>query len=191
MNNSDKRADIMQAAMELIAEHGFHGAPMADIARKAGVSAGTIYHYFASRDALIVESQNELTDKVRAAILEGYSVNMPVRERFFKIIKGTLKYFITHHTHFRFSEQYFNSPYGTSRRREYSLGNSDSQSILMATLKDGIDQKILKDLPVMVLFSLSTGPMSSLIRDHISGFITLDDAMIEHTAKACWDAIKR
>jgi len=46
MKNSDKREEIMQAALELIAEHGFHGAPMAMIAEKAGVGAGTIYRYF-------------------------------------------------------------------------------------------------------------------------------------------------
>jgi len=30
--NSDKRADIIQAALELIAERGFHDAPMSMIA---------------------------------------------------------------------------------------------------------------------------------------------------------------
>jgi AcrR family transcriptional regulator len=43
MTKPDKREDIVWAAMELIAEHGFHGAPMAMIAERAGVGAGTIY----------------------------------------------------------------------------------------------------------------------------------------------------
>jgi len=55
MKNSDKRAEIIRAALELIAEHGFHGAPMAMIAEKAGVAAGTIYRYFESKDVLITE----------------------------------------------------------------------------------------------------------------------------------------
>ncbi|HQM90514.1 MAG TPA: helix-turn-helix domain-containing protein, partial [Syntrophales bacterium] len=53
MKNSDKRDEILRAALELIAEHGFHGAPMAMVAERAGVGAGTIYRYFEGKDALI------------------------------------------------------------------------------------------------------------------------------------------
>ncbi|HEX9079899.1 MAG TPA: helix-turn-helix domain-containing protein, partial [Desulfuromonadaceae bacterium] len=43
MAKPDKRKEILRATLELIAEQGFHGAPMAMIAEKAGVAAGTIY----------------------------------------------------------------------------------------------------------------------------------------------------
>ena len=75
MKNSDKREEIMQAALELIAEHGFHGAPMAMIAEKAGVGAGTIYRYFESKDALIAEIFSELERKVVESLLQGYSLD--------------------------------------------------------------------------------------------------------------------
>ena len=42
MTTVDKRKQIIRTALELIAEHGFHGAPMAMIADRAGVGAGTI-----------------------------------------------------------------------------------------------------------------------------------------------------
>lgn len=60
MKNSDKRDEILRAALELIAEHGFHGAPMAMVAERAGVGAGTIYRYFEGKDALIAEIFAEL-----------------------------------------------------------------------------------------------------------------------------------
>ena len=65
---SDKRNDIMQAALELIAERGFHGAPMAEIAEKAGVAAGTIYRYFENKEALITELHRELEEKIGAVL---------------------------------------------------------------------------------------------------------------------------
>jgi AcrR family transcriptional regulator len=46
MTKPDKRDEIIRAALELIAEQGFHGAPMAMIAVHDGVGAGTIYRYF-------------------------------------------------------------------------------------------------------------------------------------------------
>ena len=53
MIKPEKRDEIIRAAMELIAGHGFHGAPMALVAERAGVAAGTIYRYFESKDDLI------------------------------------------------------------------------------------------------------------------------------------------
>ena len=46
MKDSEKREAIVQAALKLIAVHGFHGAPMSMIADMAGVGTGTIYSLF-------------------------------------------------------------------------------------------------------------------------------------------------
>lgn len=48
-----RRNQVLEAAMSCFARHGFHGASMAEIAREAGMSAGHIYNYFASKDAII------------------------------------------------------------------------------------------------------------------------------------------
>ncbi len=43
---------IVEAAIQVFAEKGFHQAKMTDIAKKLGVSKGTIYQYFKSKDEL-------------------------------------------------------------------------------------------------------------------------------------------
>jgi len=43
---------ILEAAEPLLAERGFDGVSMLDIARQAGISKSNIYHHFASKDAL-------------------------------------------------------------------------------------------------------------------------------------------
>jgi len=191
MKSSDKRDEIMKAALELIAEHGFHGAPMAMIAEKAGVAAGTIYRYFESKDVLITELHRELEEKISATLLEGYPVERPLRERFLHLIRELLRYFIAHPLHFRYMEQYFNSPYGISLHRDRLLGKSGNQNIVMEIFREGSSQHILKDLPVVVLFSLAFGPLISLIRDHTLGFIGLEETLVQKISEACWDGIKR
>lgn len=191
MKTSDKRRDIMQAALELIAEQGFHGAPMAEIAEKAGVAAGTIYRYFESKDVLITKLHRELEDKIMAVLQEGYPSGRPLRERFLYLIRELLRYFITNPLHFRYMEQYFNSPYGISMHRDRLLGKSGNQDILMDIFDQGIEQQVLKEFPKAVLFSLAFGPMIFLMRDHIFDFIVLDEALIKQITEACWDAIKR
>lgn len=50
----DKRDAILRAAIRVFAERGFFGAQVADVARVAGVAAGTVYLYFRSKDDLLV-----------------------------------------------------------------------------------------------------------------------------------------
>lgn len=48
----ETRRDLIEAALELFAEKGFYGVSLRDIARAVGVQQATIYHHFASKEAL-------------------------------------------------------------------------------------------------------------------------------------------
>jgi TetR/AcrR family fatty acid metabolism transcriptional regulator len=50
----DKRDAILRAAIRTFARSGFFNAQVADVARTAGVAAGTVYLYFRSKDDLLV-----------------------------------------------------------------------------------------------------------------------------------------
>ncbi len=60
---ADKRADILDAARNQIAQHGFGGASMNAIAREANVATGTIYRYFENKDALFIATYKLLGEK--------------------------------------------------------------------------------------------------------------------------------
>lgn len=49
----DRRKQILQAAVEVFAERGFHRTRVSDIAKQAGVAYGLIYHYFDSKDHVL------------------------------------------------------------------------------------------------------------------------------------------
>jgi TetR/AcrR family transcriptional regulator, fatty acid metabolism regulator protein len=50
----DKREAILKAATEVFARRGYFQSQVADVARAAGVAAGTVYLYFRSKDDLLV-----------------------------------------------------------------------------------------------------------------------------------------
>lgn len=50
----DKGEAILRAAITTFARHGFFNAQVADVARAAGVAAGTVYLYFRNKDDLLV-----------------------------------------------------------------------------------------------------------------------------------------
>jgi len=68
----DKRRTIINAAVEVFAERGFHRSRVSDIARKAGVADGTIYLYFKSKDDVLItifeERMEELLREARRVV---------------------------------------------------------------------------------------------------------------------------
>jgi len=164
---------------------------MAMIAEQSGVAVGTIYRYFENKDVLINSLYHELEEKILAIIRKGYIAEKPFRERFLHLGTALLRYFITHPVHFRYIEQYHNSPYGVSFRRDRLLEKAEAQSIFTELFAEGIAQQVLKDFPFTVLFALAFGPLIALARDHILSFVVLDDTLITQTVEACWDGVKR
>ena len=49
-----QRARILDAAKHCFIEEGFHAAPMARIAERAGMSAGLLYRYFDNKNAIVL-----------------------------------------------------------------------------------------------------------------------------------------
>ena len=70
----DKREAILSAATRVFARRGFFNAQVADVAREAGVAAGTVYLYFRSKDDLLTsifeESMTRALEQTEGA-LEG------------------------------------------------------------------------------------------------------------------------
>src|SRR2546428_2364083 len=52
--SAPKRDAILRAATDVFADRGFFNAQVADVARAAGIAAGTVYLYFRSKDDLLV-----------------------------------------------------------------------------------------------------------------------------------------
>src|SRR5881394_3629008 len=68
---TDKRDLILRAATRVFAQGGFHQSQVADVARVAGVAAGTVYLYFRSKDDLLVSIFER---SMKVALEEGRAV---------------------------------------------------------------------------------------------------------------------
>ncbi len=186
----DKRCAVIHAALDLVAEHGFHGAPMAAVADRADVAAGTIYRYFESKDALIVETYRFLEKALNDVIMEGYPEGGTVRERYVHAGRTLVRYLVASPREHRFLEQFRNSPYGAEQRREILLARAEKNFVL-DLFEEGRREGIVKDLPVPVLLALAFGPLMQICRDAALGLVTLDDRLLAESVEACWDAVRR
>lgn len=52
---TDRRRQILDAAVRVFARQGFHSTRVADIADEAGVAYGLVYHYFSSKEEVLGE----------------------------------------------------------------------------------------------------------------------------------------
>jgi DNA-binding transcriptional regulator YbjK len=56
-----QRVKFAEAAMSLIAEHGLEGVTMRAVAAEAGLSYGSLFHYFSSKDELLMHAVRHST----------------------------------------------------------------------------------------------------------------------------------
>ncbi|GAA4559795.1 TetR/AcrR family transcriptional regulator [Pseudonocardia xishanensis] len=72
LSRSARRAQLLVAARDVFAAHGYHAAAMDDIAEKAGVSKPVLYQHFPGKlelyRALLTTYADELVARVRSAI---------------------------------------------------------------------------------------------------------------------------
>ncbi|QUS36461.1 TetR/AcrR family transcriptional regulator [Falsirhodobacter algicola] len=76
-----KRAQILDGALEVFLERGFHAASMREICRAAGVSKGTLYVYFTDKEELfqaLIETRRDRKHEVLTGVLNGPA---PVAEK--------------------------------------------------------------------------------------------------------------
>src|SRR3954471_5912902 len=56
-----RREQILAAAAELFARHGFHGVGIDDIGAAVGISGPALYRHFRSKDAMLGEMLNSIS----------------------------------------------------------------------------------------------------------------------------------
>lgn len=66
VRDPERKTRILDAAAELIAEHGFFGVNLADIGTAAGIVGSGIYRHFDSKVAILVELFDRVVDRLVA-----------------------------------------------------------------------------------------------------------------------------
>ncbi|MCF8462059.1 MAG: TetR/AcrR family transcriptional regulator [Flavobacteriales bacterium] len=60
----ERKAQILEAALEVFAKHSFQGASISEVAIKANVSKGLIYNYFKSKEEILKVIIHDLFDEL-------------------------------------------------------------------------------------------------------------------------------
>ena len=71
--NNEKYEAILNAAVKVIGQAGYHNAPISKIAREAGVADGTVYLYFKNKEDILISILRETIGTIVERIQEDWT----------------------------------------------------------------------------------------------------------------------
>ncbi|MEW6262452.1 MAG: TetR/AcrR family transcriptional regulator [Thermodesulfobacteriota bacterium] len=116
---------IKQAALKLFSEKGFYFTSTRDITHAAGVSKGTLYWYWKSKEEIAFSLVSDMLDDFVQLLERARDEEGPVLERFERLIKAVAEVFYLNTDHlrllwkFRADRKYIFSPNYTKQVTSY------------------------------------------------------------------------
>jgi AcrR family transcriptional regulator len=185
---SEKREQILAAAVELFAERGFHGTTVPDIATRAKVGAGTIYRYFPSKEALVNTLYQMHKQRLAGAIMAGLDLDKPLRQVFREFWRRICMFSRENPQAIQFLELQHHAPYLDETSRQV---NDQLMMLARTFLERGVAEQIIRDVEPSLLVSLVWGAFRGIFQGGCDGTLTLDDATIATSELCVWEAIRR
>src|SRR5512138_3025071 len=103
--SAEKRARLLGAAIRLFVKQGIAHTATAEIAREAGVAAGTLFLYFPSKQDLIDALVMQIGQEQSAAIRSQLQPGLTARETFWTIWHGSVDWFLEHPEAYQYNQQ--------------------------------------------------------------------------------------
>lgn len=139
---TEKEIAILEAALRLFVEKGFHAAPTSKIAKAAGVSNGTLFHYFKTKDILIRELYFWIKElKIQAVAGELENIK-GVKNKVKYLFLGTIDWLIENP-----KKNFFNNQIEFSPLVEIFLKNSYNEHahVYLSVFEKGIKERVFND----------------------------------------------
>jgi AcrR family transcriptional regulator len=187
VKTTDKSEAILDAALQLFVERGFHGTAVPLVAERAGVSAGTIYHYFESKEALV----NTLYRKWKAAIaqrvFDGFPADKPPRQQFQTVWRKMAEFALAHRREFAFLELHYHHSYLDKESLAMEAQLTDFAGVM---IRKAQADEALKKLDPELLMAVSNGAFIGVFRAAMEKRIELTMEAFMAAEQCCWEAVR-
>jgi AcrR family transcriptional regulator len=184
-----KNKVIIETALKLFVENGFHGTATSKIAQESGIANGTLFNYFPTKEILIVSIYNTVVNKMDDFIMKSIESNSVSKESFRSLFVASVKWNLENTMEFQYLQQFNISPYSKTGKSRV-LGQEEHP--LYNLIQNGINLVLLKPIAVGLLFSLFTAQINGLCFYLISNNIIKNQSteLIEETFELLWEMIK-
>jgi TetR/AcrR family fatty acid metabolism transcriptional regulator len=169
MRDPDKPRQIVDAAVRVFARKGYFNARVSDIAREAGIAAGTIYLYFETKEDILITLFRQKMDGFVAAARRAVrdEVGAPARLRrlvslHFSMLEDDPELAEVVQVELRLGQKLFRGP-ATQEIGAYF-------ALIAAVLEEGVAEgRFRRDLPVKVATKMLFGAMDQMATSWVLG----------------------
>jgi AcrR family transcriptional regulator len=177
---------VLQAALELFAEFGYHGTSIPQVMERAGVGAGTVYRLFESKEALVNAVFRDAKRRLEAALRGDLDPTLEPRALFDAFWARLTDFARRDPIAFRFLELQDHVPYldGESRGTEIGV----LAPILLGCMDFQRRGVFRADVPPDATIALVWGAFVGLVKAERLGYLKLDDKTFAAARDACWRA---
>jgi AcrR family transcriptional regulator len=181
---NEKKTAIADTAVRLFTERGFHGTPTSLIAREAGVSNGTLFHYFPTKEELINFAYYEIKGRMANEIARGVEEGRTNEDKVRRIWRNTILWGVDHPDEYMFVQQFRSSPFIKKLPPEEVLKDA---AAAFEVLTEIIGESCLRDMEIEVAFAVIYSPIDAVVRSIINSGGDLErDRLIDASFGIVW-----
>ena len=185
--DDNKKEKIIIAAIQLINEVGLAETSMSKIAKKAGVSAGTIYVYFKNKEDMIKKLFLTVKKDMCEKILHGIDVFLPTEAEFRQLMENYINFLLHNKDYFLFFEQCINSPLIWKLCKEEAHVISKP---ILEFFERGKKRSIFKQIDIDIIFIYAFSPLIQIAKKYYNGEFEFNKKNMDEISQISWDSIK-
>lgn len=182
----EKEQKILDAALKLFVERGFHGTSTAEIAKTAGVATGTLFHYFKTKEELINKLYLYTKESMFTHIKGHFNDEKLLKDNLKDLWLKFVKFGINEPYKIHFILTFHTSPFITSLTKEQLETQTDE---LLGVYKTGIEHKELKKVSFEIMIEFFWGNVVSTLNYLNKYPEKLDDINLNHAFELFWSGI--
>jgi AcrR family transcriptional regulator len=181
-----KRQRLLDAALDLFESRGFDGVAVPEIAAKAGVATGTIYRYFATKEALVNALYRHWKTAYNAVVLAPVPPGLEVRDQFTTYWQRMMLFARDHPRATRFMDLHHHAPYLDAESIALGRAYREAAEAFIAQARAA---GAIRDIDPVLVVALMWGAAVGLIKFAGQGALTFDAATGVDMEEALWRAI--
>jgi AcrR family transcriptional regulator len=143
------RALILDAAVRLFAEEGYHAATLRDIARLAGIRAASVYHHYPNKQSLLVEIMETSMSRLNTQLEHILQRSSDPMQRLHAAIANHIQLHTSYKSEFFIIDTEIRALTGEAHGYILSL-RDHYEELLQTILREGMEQDVFRPCDVKV-----------------------------------------
>jgi AcrR family transcriptional regulator len=148
VDRDQRKREIALAALDLFAEKGFEATPISQIAEAAGISKGSVYLYFTSKEDLIFHAVGTWVDQIMEQTGSEVPADMPPPQRLRTLVHAVVEVFISDERSVRIAvaifQLFLTNPRMLDRRDFARESLQGARRAITDVLTDGVSQGVFR-----------------------------------------------